>query len=276
MTKVEEKLYACLETVRKITDFQPRVALVLGSGLGDFVQHIKIAGTLAFDAIPDFPRSTVSGHVGRFIFGSVQKVPIVAMQGRIHYYEGYDMSDVVLPIRLMGALGATHLLLTNAAGGIRSDLSVGDLMLLNDHISCFLPSPLRGQNPDSLGTRFPDMTAVYDSELNTRIRQAASAMGITVKEGVYLQAPGPQYETPAEIRLYASCGADAVGMSTACEAIAAHHMGVRVCALSCITNRAAGLGTHLLSHDEVRQAANRHKDAFEKTVLAAIREMDLA
>lgn len=270
MSDTGKKLYGCFEYVRGVTSFRPRAAIVLGSGLGGFAEKIDVACVLPYREIPGFPCATVSGHEGRYLFGTVQGVPVVAMQGRVHYYEGYDMADVVLPIRVMGLLGAESLLLTNAAGGIRRDLEPGTLMLLKDHIASFVPSPLRGENVDLLGTRFPDMTEVYDDKFRTALKARMEECGISLKEGVYLQAAGPQYETPAEIRMYAAAGADAVGMSTACEAIAARHMGLKVCAVSCITNKAAGIGGRKLSHDEVKENGKRCWKMLEATVTEAL------
>ena len=248
-----ERIKKCLEVIRKKTDFVPESAIVLGSGLGDFANEIKAEIIIEYSELPDFPVSTVEGHNGRFILGYLGKSSVIAMQGRVHYYEGYSMEDVVMPIRLMSMLGAKNLFLTNAAGGINYD--AGTLMLITDHISSFVPSPLRGKNIDELGTRFPDMSEVYDRELRKLALSVANDEGVELKEGVYLQVSGPNYETPAEIRMYKLLGADAVGMSTAVEAMAARHSGMRVCAISCITNKAAGLSENKLSHEEVKSAA---------------------
>ena len=236
-----ERLQACVAAIRQKTDFAPRTALVLGSGLGGFGERLALEAAVDYKDIPGFPVSTVPGHQGRFLFGFVGEEPVVAMQGRVHYYEGYAMEDVVLPIRVMGLLGAKRLVLTNAAGGIGPGLEAGDLMLLTGHIAAFVPSPLIGPNVEELGPRFPDMTEAYSPRLREKALAAARRLGIPLKEGVYLQTTGPQYETPAEIRMFAALGANAVGMSTACEAIAARHMGLEVCGISCITNLAAGL-----------------------------------
>lgn len=190
-------------------------------------------------------------HAGAFIFGYLGDVPVVAMNGRIHYYEGYSMNQVVSPIRLMKLMGAKKLILSNAAGGISDNLNVGDLMMITDHISSFVPSPLIGPNIDELGTRFPDMTSIYDSEICKKIKNIARENNIDLKAGVYLQTTGPNYETPAEINTYKLLGADAVGMSTVCEAIAAVHCGFKVCGISCITNKAAGITGEPLSDEEV-------------------------
>ena len=255
---------------REMTSFQPEAALVLGSGLGGFGEMVEDALRIPYASIPGFPVSTVPGHAGQFILGYVRGVPVIVMQGRVHYYEGYPMEDVVMPIRIMGMLGAKKLILTNAAGGVNTAFTPGDLMLLEDHISAFVPSPLRGENLDALGTRFPDMSCVYDRHLRQAAEQAAESRGIALQKGVYLQWPGPNYESPAEIRMFRTLGADAVGMSTVCEAIAARHMGLRVCAVSCITNMACGILPQPLSHEEVQETASRVREKFESLILEMI------
>lgn len=266
--------YALLEkwvrAVREVTDFTPEIGIVLGSGLGDFARLVDRKAEVSYDSLPGFPVSTVAGHAGKLIFGYVRSVPVVVMQGRVHYYEGYSMEQVVAPIRLMGLLGAKKLLLTNAAGGVNTSFTPGDLMLITDHISAFVPSPLRGENPQELGPRFPDMSRVYDKEMGLAVLEAGEKLGESLQQGVYLQWQGPNYETPAEIRMFRTLGADAVGMSTVCEAIAARHMGLRVCAVSCITNMACGILPQPLSHEEVQQTANRVKDKFQALVLESL------
>lgn len=270
MNQMMEKLNRCVEVIREMTSFQPEAALVLGSGLGGFGEMVEDALRIPYASIPGFPVSTVPGHAGQFILGYVRGVPVIVMQGRVHYYEGYPMEDVVMPIRIMGMLGAKKLILTNAAGGVNTAFTPGDLMLLEDHISAFVPSPLRGENLDALGTRFPDMSCVYDRHLRQAAEQAAESRGITLQKGVYLQWPGPNYESPAEIRMFRTLGADAVGMSTVCEAIAARHMGLRVCAVSCITNMACGILPQPLSHEEVQETASRVREKFESLILEMI------
>ena len=266
--------YALLEkwvrAVREVTDFTPEIGIVLGSGLGDFARLVDRKAEVSYDSLPGFPVSTVAGHAGKLIFGYVRSVPVVVMQGRVHYYEGYSMEQVVAPIRLMGLLGAKKLLLTNAAGGVNTSFTPGDLMLITDHISAFVPSPLRGENPQELGPRFPDMSRVYDKEMGRAVLEAGEKLGESLQQGVYLQWQGPNYETPAEIRMFRTLGADAVGMSTVCEAIAARHMGLRVCSVSCITNMACGILPQPLSHEEVQQTANRVKDKFQALVLESL------
>jgi len=267
-----EKIQACVSFIRSKTDFVPKVAAILGSGLGDFADKIDKICEIAYSDIPSFPVSTVQGHAGRFILGYINDIPVIVMQGRVHYYEGYDIQDVVLPIRVMKLLGAETLVLTNAAGGINENFKSGDFMLIRDHISSFVPSPLRGENIDELGTRFPDMSEVYNKELRDRILKTAAEQGIAPHEGVYVQTPGPNYETPSEIKMYALLGADAVGMSTACEAIAARHAGMKIAGISCISNMAAGISKAPLSHEEVKETANRAKTVFEQLLTIAINE----
>lgn len=268
---VYKKLKDCVESVRRKTDFVPRVSIVLGSGLGDYAEQIRVVAEVPYGAIPNFPVSTVPGHEGKFIFGYVDEVPVVCMKGRVHYYEGYDISDVVLPIRLMRLLGAEILFLTNAAGGVNTSFHAGDLMLIRDHISVFAPNPLIGANIEELGTRFPDMSAVYDGELQTKIKKAAGENGIFLQEGVYAQLTGPSFESPAEIRLLRTLGCDAVGMSTVVEAIAANHCGMKICGISCICNLAAGMSSKPLNHEEVQEAADAAAPRFKRLVTEAVR-----
>lgn len=269
----QEKLNTAYEYVAKHIDFCPRLLLVLGSGLGGFAEKIEIVETLDYADIPCFPKSTVTGHKGRFVFGYCEGIPIAAMQGRVHMYEGYDAADAVLPLRLMWMMGAEVLFLTNAAGGIQEGMQAGDFMLITDQIASFVPSPLRGENFDRIGTRFPDMTEIYSRRFQKIIRTIAGEAGIPLKEGVYLQAAGPAYESPAEIRMYRMLGADAVGMSTAIEAVAARHAGMEVCGISCISNLAAGISPTPLSHEEVKVAADASSEKFELLVRKSIAEI---
>lgn len=262
MCEISEKLEKAKEYICKRAGIKPAVGIVLGSGLGNFAERAEIVSEIPYEDIPCFPRSTVEGHKGRFVFGKIGKTPVVIMQGRVHYYEGYPMEDVIMPARIMGLLGIKTLLLTNAAGGVNKGFSAGDLMLIKDQISCFVPNPLIGKNLSELGTRFPDMSEVYDRELSGRIKACAESLGTELKEGVYCQLTGPSYETPAEIKMLSELGADAVGMSTAVEAIAARHMGVRVCGISLITNMAAGISEVPLSHEEVKEAADKAEVKF--------------
>lgn len=268
MNKVYEKLTACLRSVREKVSFQPEVAMILGSGLGDYADGIDIEQTLDYTEIEGFPSSTVAGHKGRFVFGRVQGVPVVVMQGRVHYYEGYPMSDVVLPVRLMGLMGAKKVILTNAAGGLNPDFRPGDFMLLSDHIATGVPNPLIGPNVEELGPRFPDMSEVYSKRMREIVRREAERLGIPLREGVYVQLTGPAYETPAEVRMCRIWGGDAVGMSTACEALAARHIGLEVCGISCITNMAAGISDRPLDHKEVQETADRVAVQFKSLITA--------
>lgn len=275
MNQVYEKLMKSYEYCKRKIEFRPKVALVLGSGLGGFAETVNVVGEISYHEIEGFPVSTVSGHNGRFLFGYVGDVPVVLMQGRVHYYEGYTMQDVVLPIRLMKLMGAEILFLTNASGGVNPVFSVGDFMLITDQIASFVPSPLIGANMEELGLRFPDMSEIYDKELQDIIRRTAKKEDIEIQEGVYLQFTGPNYESPAEVRLAQKLGADAVGMSTACEAIAANHMGMKICGISCVTNMACGISENPLNHAEVQETANRRAKFFERLVRQSILNMKL-
>ena len=265
-----EKLEACLKKVRELTDFVPKVGIILGSGLGDYASEIAVETEVSYRNIPGFPVSTVPGHEGKFIFGYLNTIPVVCMKGRVHYYEGYEVSDVVLPIRLMKMLGAEILFLTNAAGGVNPDFGPGDLMLIRDHIAAFAPNPLIGPNVEELGTRFPDMSRVYDRELMQIIKETASENRIDLKEGVYTQMTGPSFESPADVKMLRILGTDAVGMSTVVEAIAAVHCGMRVCGISCISNHAAGITEQPLSHAEVQEAADKAAPRFKKLVTMSV------
>lgn len=271
--EVYNKLLKCYGCFKEKVNFKPEVALVLGSGLGDYADGIEVVAELDYHDIEGFPVSTVPGHQGKYIFGYVGKVPVVCMKGRVHYYEGYNINDVVLPVRLMKLMGAEVLFLTNAAGGINTDFRAGDFMLIKDHIANFVPSPLIGENIDELGVRFPDMGNVYDKELRQVIKRTAALAGIQLQEGVYIQLTGPNYETPAEIRMCRTLGADAVGMSTACEAVAANHMGMKTCGISCISNMAAGITANPLTHKEVQDTADRVAPLFKQLVTECIKNI---
>ncbi len=270
MNSTYEKLEKSLKVIRQKTSFIPKIALVLGSGLGDYAEGIDVVSHIDYTEIENFPVSTVLGHRGRYIFGYVKDVPVVVMQGRVHYYEGYAVNDIVMPIRLMGMMGADCLFLTNASGGINTSFSAGDFMLIRDHILFNVPSPLIGANIDELGTRFPDMSHIYNESIIEAVRGTAKSLNIKLHEGVYLQASGPNFETPAEIKAYGSLGADVVGMSTACEAIAANHMGMKVCGISCVSNMAAGLSKTPLTHAEVQETTNKVAPDFKKLITESI------
>lgn len=273
MNLVYDKLMKCFESVKKRIDFEPQVALVLGSGLGDYGDTMKIVDALEYSEIEGFPVSTVPGHRGRFIFGYVGDVRVVCMQGRVHYYEGYEMSDVVLPIRLMKLMGAKVLFLTNAAGGVQLGMKAGDLMAITGHIATFVPSPLIGENIDELGPRFPDMSEVYNRDLIQIVKKQAIEVGIDLKEGTYVQLTGPAYETPQEIAMLRMLGASAVGMSTVCEAIVANHMRMKIVGISCITNLAAGITPFTLTHEEVQRTADEVAPKFKALVTQTIEEI---
>ena len=275
MNEVYKKVLRCYESLQKkfdFSNFRPDVAIVLGSGLGDYANDIEVVGEVDYHDIEGFPVSTVPGHAGKFIFGYVGDVPVVCMKGRIHYYEGYPITDVVLPARLMKLMGAKVLFLTNACGGLNPEFKAGDFMLIKDQISVFVPNPLIGENIDELGTRFPDMSHVYDSELRNLIKEAAAENEIILREGVYCQFTGPSFESPAEIIMAGRIGADAAGMSTAVEAIAANHMGMKVCGISFVSNLAAGISPTPLTHEEVQEAANMAAPKFKKLINAAVKK----
>lgn len=273
MNPVYEKLQKCYKSVREKINFEPEVALILGSGLGDYADSINIHSILDYNDIEGFPVSTVKGHKGRFVFGYIGDVPVVIMQGRVHYYEGYPITDVVLPTRLMKMMGAKVLFLTNAAGGVNFNYKSGDFMMITDHISDFVPSPLIGENIEELGLRFPDMSHVYDLDLQAIIRNTAKESDIPLQEGVYIQFTGPNFETPHEVKMCRILGADAVGMSTACEAMAAKHMGMKVCGISCISNLCAGMTEQPLTHEEVQETADRVAPLFKKLITDSIKNI---
>ena len=272
MTKAYERLLKCYECFKSKVDFTPKIALILGSGLGDYADGIDIRATLDYKDIEGFPVSTAPGHKGRFVFGYVKDVPVVIMQGRVHYYEGYPMEDVVLPTRLMKMMGAEILFVTNAAGGVNWHFECGDFMLINDQI-CMAPSPLIGENIEELGPRFPDMSEIYNKKLREIVKHSARSLDIPLREGVYIQLTGPNYESPSEVRMVRTLGADAVGMSTACEAIAANHMGMKVVGISCISNLACGVSNRPLSHAEVQETADRVAPLFKKLITESVINM---
>ena len=275
MNPAYEKLLKCYQSFQEKIDFKPEIAIVLGSGLGAFGDQIQVEQTLSYHELEGVPVSTVKGHKGQFLFGYIGEVPVVLMQGRVHFYEGYTISDVVLPIRLMKLMGAHTLFLTNASGGINPAFHPGGLMMLTDHVSIFAPNPLIGENIEELGTRFPDMSQVYDLELQKILTDTAAENGIELFEGVYAQLTGPSFESPAEIRMLGKLGVDAVGMSTVVEAIVANHMGMRICGVSCISNMAAGISENPLTHEEVQEAADQAAPQFEKLVKEAVKKMRL-
>lgn len=244
----------------------PEVALILGSGLGDLADTMPDKVSIPYGEIPHFPTSSVEGHAGNLVLGTFSGKPVVFMQGRVHYYEGWSAEDVTFGVRVLGKLGIGKLLITNAAGGINRDFKAGDLMLITDHINLMGFNPLRGENDERFGPRFPDMSAAYHPDMQEKIIRAAREMNIPLKAGVYAAMAGPSYESPAEIRMIATIGGDAVGMSTVPEAIVANHMGIEVGGISCISNLAAGISDRKLSHAEVKTTANMVRETFASLV----------
>ncbi|RME28198.1 MAG: purine-nucleoside phosphorylase [Deltaproteobacteria bacterium] len=270
VTQLEEAVAA----VRARCELRPRFGLVLGSGLGFLADEVENATAIDYGEIPNFPRSTVEGHRGRLVLGNLSGRPVAVMQGRFHFYEGYSLDKVVMGVRLFRKLGADYLLITNAAGGINPAFRPGDLMLITDHINLMGSNPLIGPNVDSLGPRFPDMSDAYCSELRDQALRIAKELGIELKQGVYAAMTGPSYETPAEIRMLAAAGADAVGMSTIPEVIAAVHAGMKVLGISCISNLAAGRSSEPLSHEEVKETAEAAREKFTRLVLALLERLE--
>lgn len=252
------------------TTLKPEVGVVLGSGLGDFAETLTEQTIIPYETIPHFKKVSVIGHAGRLILGKVKGKPVAVMQGRYHYYEGHDITEVVFPVRVLCQLGIGKILLTNASGGINGLLLPGDLMIIRDHINMMAVNPLRGENDNRLGPRFPDMSQVYDEEMSGIIAETMQSMGLGVKKGVYVALTGPSYETPAEIKMLSVWGADAVGMSTVPEAIVARHMGIKVAGISCVCNLAAGISKTPLSHQEVTETADRVKDVFIRLLNSSI------
>ncbi len=265
------RLDDCASWIRGKAKAPPRVGLVLGSGLGAFAERLKDRVAIPYEEVPNFPvPSGVVGHAGELVLGRVERTPVAVLSGRVHFYEGRPMSDVVFPARVLARLGVGAVVLTNAAGGLRRTFRPGDLMLISDHINAFGTNPLLGPNEEALGPRFPDMSKVYDPELRRLAKQTARELEIPLREGVYLGNPGPSYETPAEIRAYGRVGADAVGMSTVPEAIALRHAGVRVLGISTITNMAAGILPKPLDHSEVIATTKRVGERFVRLLAALV------
>ncbi len=273
-TNEYNRITSCADYIRGKTTIQPQIAIVLGSGLSTFVTGIDVETTIPYSDIPGFPVSTVAGHNGNFVLGRMSGFDVIIMQGRVHYYEGYSTQDVVLPIRVMHELGANMLILTNAAGSLNYDFEPGEFMLLTDHIS-MVSSPLIGPNISELGDRFTPMNDAYDPALREKVKSIAAEMGIEMNEGVYIQVTGPQYETPTEIDMYRSWGADAVGMSTAIETITAKHMGMQVCGISCITNMGAGMGGSVPSHEEVQEMTAKMAWELKNIVYELLNRLNL-
>jgi len=269
-TSLYERAEHATRIIRSRISAEPRIALVLGSGLGGFADDFDEAVAIPYEDIPGFVRSTAQGHAGRLVIGKVDSIPVLAMQGRVHYYEGYSLEEVTFPVRVFNLLGIKTLVLTNAAGGINVQLTQGALMMISDHVNLMGVNPLRGPNDERFGPRFPDMSAVYSPELQELVVEEARAINVEVRRGVYGALSGPSYETPAEIHLLRTLGADAVGMSTVPEAIVARHMGIEVLGISCITNMAAGISDAPINHEEVMATGVRVRATFTELLRGVI------
>jgi len=269
-TSIYERAEHATRIIRARTTVEPRIAVVLGSGLGGFADDFEEPVAIPYDEIPGFVRSTAQGHAGRLVIGKIDGIPVLAMQGRLHYYEGYSLEEVTFPVRTFGLLGIKTLVLTNASGGINVQLSEGALMVISDHVNLMGVNPLRGPNDERFGPRFPDMSAVYAAELQELVIDEAKAIGVEVRRGIYGALSGPSYETPAEIHLLRNLGADAVGMSTVPEAIVARHMGLEVVGISCITNMAAGISDQPINHEEVMATGDAVRETFTELLRRVI------
>lgn len=258
-----KRLLSCKEQIEEITDFKPEVVIVLGSGLQDYVDKLDVVETIPYSDINGWPNSTAPGHAGNLVFAKYKSLNIAIMQGRVHYYEGYSMPEVVLPLRVIHLLGAQTCILTNAVGAINAEFHVGDFVCVRDQISSFVPSPLIGENIKELGGRFAGMTDAYDKDMQEAVLKIGKENNIPVHSGVFLQVTGPQYETPVEIEMYRNLGADTVGMSTAVETIAARHMGMKVCGINCVSNMAAGMEEEGFSHETVTEEVGKSADNLE-------------
>lgn len=270
-----ERAQHAAQTISARTSTKPRVAIVLGSGLGAFADEFQEAVAIPYREIPGFVSSTAQGHVGSLVVGKVEGIPVAAMQGRVHFYEGYSLEEVTFPIRTLKLLGVETLILTNAAGGINVQLTQGALMVISDQLNLMGVSPLRGANDERFGPRFPDMSEVYSRELQELVTLEARELGTTVRRGIYAALAGPSYETPAEIHMLRAFGADAVGMSTVPEAIVARHMGMNVLGISCITNMAAGISDQTINHEEVMETGQRVKETFTQLLRRIITKLPI-
>ena len=269
MNQMNQTVYFIKGLVKEI----PKIAIILGSGLGNLADEIEDKIIIPYKDIPNFPISTVAGHKGELIFGKIDGIPVIAMNGRFHYYEGYNLSETTYPIRIFKLLGVETLILTNAAGGINTSFKKGDLMIINDQLSFFAESVLRGPNMDVFGDRFIDMSTTYDKEYISILRDVMKSNNVDFQEGVYAYMKGPTYETPAEIRALRILGADAVGMSTVPEAVVAHHSGIKCAGITCITNMAAGVTNEKLSHEDVKEAAAKVEENFKKVIHEFIKKI---
>jgi purine-nucleoside phosphorylase len=270
-----KKIIESKNTIHEFIKETPDIGIVLGSGLGIYSDYIENKKTLPFSKIPHFHAPTIAGHTGELIFGNVGDKKVIALKGRIHAYEGHSLEDIVLPVRTLGLLGIKNLFVTNASGGINSNFHPGDLVLIEDHINLSGKNPLVGPNIDELGPRFPDMSQAYNIGLRQALEKEALKIGIKLKSGVYCWLMGPTYETPAEIRMLAKMGADMVGMSTVPEIIVAHHQGIKVAGVACITNYAAGLKSETLNHDDVKLVAQKSMAKFAQILTETIKNLDL-
>ncbi len=269
-----KKIKESCEYIKKNTSTKATTAIVLGSGLSQFGDKVQNAKILNFDKIPHFKTTTVPGHESLLISGKIEGHEVIILKGRVHLYEGHDAADVVLPVRVMATLGVRNLILTNASGGINKDYNPGDLVCISDHINLTGRNPLVGPNLDELGARFPDLSNVYNKELREIIQKAFKSCNIPFKSGVYSAVLGPSFETPAEVKMLKTLGGDLVGMSTAMEAIAAHHAGMRVAVIACVTNLAAGISLEMLSHEEVKEVASKVKEKFSELLFKILSFMN--
>ena len=273
--KLYQKLRDASQYIQSKTSVKPKVGIVLGSGLGVYVEKVENQVVIPYGEIPHFPQTSVEGHDGRLIIGQAQGVDVAVFQGRFHHYEGHPLEDVVLPVRVLSLLGADYVILTNASGGINETYRPGDLVCITDHINMTGSNPLVGPNIAELGPRFPDMTQAYDMELQELIHAAAQEIGVDVKRGIYAGVLGPTYETPAEIGMLKTIGGDLVGMSTVPESIAANHLGLRVAGISCVTNMAAGIGGEKLKHEDVKIVAQMAMQRFSDLVSATVKKIGM-
>lgn len=273
MTSLIDELEITVHFIREKSKLKPRIGLILGSGLGSFVNHILVETIISFEDLPFFAPTSVEGHEGQLILGYINKVPVVVLKGRVHYYEGHTMNTVTYPIRTLAMLGIETLILTNSAGGLEPQMTPGDLMIISDHINLMGDNPLRGPNLKTLGPRFPDMSSTYDPELIQKMEEIFRKLKTPYHKGVYCGMSGPTYETPAEVRFLKIIGGNAVGMSTVPEAIAGNHLGLRVCAISCISNLGAGLSSQPLSHQEVIDAAKKSEKPLSNFLLDFISQL---
>lgn len=267
------KIKEASDYIKSVSDVVPQTGIVLGSGLGVYVEKIENPVVIPYNEIPHFPQTSVEGHEGRLVLGKTEGVDVAVFQGRFHHYEGHSLENVVLPARVLSLLGAKNLILTNASGGINETYRPGDLVLITDHINMTGGNPLAGSNIEELGPRFPDMTQAYDLQLQEAVQKASRGLGFNLKKGVYAGVLGPTYETPAEIRMLKIVGGDLVGMSTVPEAIAANHAGLRVAGISCVTNMAAGIGGEKLKHEDVKIVAQKAMNLFSDLVSASVKEI---